>query len=367
MLGLLEYIDTLNVPYYFALVVAFYAIIFRRQQCMQIAYRNKNYISIFAIFVVLCFFNSAISGLKGLPNMLMQPFMLAVAFGLDRRDAKVFIILTCFECVVGMAEYYLGVTSFVAVDQESFEGEELLYFKRVNGISGNSSTLSEKVLICSILLYNIKDDFKKHTIILISAMLLIGYFITFNRTSIGAFLVFAILAARDYGLKISRPKLMFILLCFICTIVYLYLSYGDILVLQFTRGDTETMLTGRPYIWSCFLKFIIENPLLGNGSVRLLVPYYSGMIHAHNSFIQLLADNGIILSLIYLINIYKRFTKKNWVNCIPFIILSLTQFALFWGFSMGDVFFFALLLNPSFVYGDTPKKYLRISNTVLQR
>lgn len=356
MLGFLVYIDTLNVPYVFALLVAFYAILFRRHQCSLVMGKNASYIKVFVVFLVLCTLNDLIHGFQGIPNMYMQVFMLATAFALNREDAKVFLILTCLECFVGIAEYSMGITSFIGADPEAFAGEELLYFKRVYGISGNSSTLSEKVLISSILLYNLRDEFKRIFKISILAVLLIGFFITFNRTAIIAFVFFAVCVFyQRYKNQKKRLRGVIILLTVTCIIPLFFVfwsKFGDLISLQFSRGgDTESMLTGRPYIWSLFGKFISENFILGNGSVHLLVPYYSGMIHSHNSFIQLLADNGIILAVFYLINIAVRFNKNNWIYCLPFVIMSLAQYTLFWGFSMGDVFFFAFLLNPYILNG----------------
>ena len=354
MLGFLFYLDTIVfAPYIFAFVVSLYAIAFRRHQLNIVARKNIGYIRTFLVFLFLCTFNSVVQGFKGIPNMYMQVFMLATAFALNKKDARSFIILTCAECLIGVAEYSMGVSSFVQADPDFFEGEELLYFKRVNGLSGNSSTLSEKILISAVLLYGIKDDLKKKLKASLLVILLAGFFITFNRTAIITYLVFLLcIAYQRYKHKAKGIKILafFILICVVLPAgIILWDNFGELITLQFSRGDTGSMLTGRPYIWSLFGTFISDNLLFGNGSVHLLVPYYSGMIHAHNSFIQLLADQGIILSLIYLLNIFLRFNKHNWLYCLPFVVLSLTQYTLFWGYSMGDVFFFAFLCNPYIV------------------
>lgn len=370
MLGFLLYLDTLVfAPYVFALVVALYAIIARKNQLSIVVRRNNRFLVVFALFLFLCTLNTLVHGFNGIPNMYMQVFMLATAFALDSKDAKVFILLTCAECLVGAAEYYLGVSSFVQADPDFFEGEELLYFKRVNGLSGNSSTLSEKVLISSVLLYGIRDELKKRTRQLMLVILLLGFFISFNRTAIITYLVFIIcIFLQQYKSQSKKYRTLIVFLTVICVvpaIVVFWANFGELITLQFSRGgDTESMLTGRPYIWSLFGKFISDHLLLGNGSVHLLVPYYSGLIHSHNSFIQLLADHGLILAVIYLLNVLLRFNKYNWLYCFPFIVLSLTQYTLFWGYSMGDVFFFALLCNPYIVCGNNAHTVKRESFSV---
>lgn len=397
MLGFLLYLDTLYfAPYVLAFLITFWAIVARRGQVKEMALRNLDFIKVFLLFLALCTFNTLAHGFKGIPNMYMQVFMLITAFALNRRDAKVFILLSCFECLVGVAEYVAGVSSFVQEDPSYFGEEAMLYFKRVNGLSGNSSTLSEKVLISLILLYNEKQEFvgkkKKrvrlvvrksgmkngieHLIFLVRrrkrwltitirrngfpsqvkpflyGILLVGLFISFNRTAIITAAVFAAVILFQRFKHRSRALRMVIvvavMVCVIPVVIALWDSVGQLIVMQFSRGDTSSMLTGRPYIWSLFGQFIRENLLLGNGSVHLLVPYYSGMIHSHNSFMQLLADHGLVLAVIYLVNIILRFNKNNWLCCLPFIVLSLTQYTLFWGYSIGDVFFFAFLCNPVF-------------------
>ena len=353
MLGFLLFFDTLAfAPYVIAFVIALWAFATRKNEIEYVASNNLTYIHLFGAFLVLCTINCFFHGANGIPNMYMQVFMLIVAFALSHKDAKVFIALTCFECLIGVVEYYFGVSSFFESDPEFFEDEELLYFKRVNGLSGNSSTLSEKVLISSLLLYNIRNLLEKKEVIIMFSILLVGYFVTFNRTAIITFLMFAgYIFLQKYKDQIKRQYALGVIsiAILISFVIIFWENFGELIILQFSRGDTASLLTGRPLIWSMFGQFISENLFFGNGSVHLLVPYYSGPIHAHNSFIQVLADNGLFLALLYLINVFIKINKRNCLYLFPFIVLSLTQYSLFWGFSVEDVFFFAFLCNPDFV------------------
>ena len=114
MLGVLLFLDTLaHVPYAFAFVVFIYAYFSRKKQIMKVAQYNRGYINGFLVFLFFCTINCALHGLQGIPNMYMQVFMLMTAFALRREDAKIFILLTCLECIVGVYEYYLGVETIL--------------------------------------------------------------------------------------------------------------------------------------------------------------------------------------------------------------------------------------------------------------
>lgn len=354
MIGALLFLDTLAyVPYAAAFVIFLIAYASRKSQIKCVVKHNKRYLTAFGIFLFLCTINCLLHGLKGIPNMYMQVFMLMIAFSLRRDDAKIFIYLTCMECMVGVYEYYLGVETILpGLDSAEFADEELLYFKRVYGLSTNCSSFSIKILVSTLLLYDLRDVFSNRIKMLLALILFVGIYVTFTRTVIIALMVFGLylLNKRFKANFIRNAGLGIILLAAVIVGgVIFWNAFGDIISLQFTRGDESSMLTGRPYIWSLFFNFISNHFFFGNGSVHILVPYYSGLIHAHNSFIQLLADHGIILWLYYLIMVFSRINKNNWPYCMPLLVVSLSQYVLFWGFTVDDVFFFAFLCNPFFL------------------
>jgi O-antigen ligase len=356
MLGFLLYLDTLAfIPYLFVFVVISYAILARRNQIIIVAHQNNHYIAVFAIFLFLCTINTVIHGVNGVPNMYMQVFTLIAAFSLNRDDAKFFVLLTCIECFVGFYEYYFEISSILGVAEEFDVEEDLLYYKRVYGLCTNSSVFSIKILVGLVLLHSIKpfNNSKFHFIFVI--ILLLGLYVTFNRTIIVSSIIFYISFIFSNIPKEKMKGKMILALTstmLILFFVFVFVSFfGDSIIHQFSRNedDSSSMLTGRTYIWASFGQFISENWLFGNGSVHLLVPYNTGPIHAHNSFIQLLADHGIILASIYFFNILFRVREGKKAVFITFVVASLTQYVLFWGFSVNDVFFFALLFNPYFV------------------
>ena len=75
------------------------------------------------------------------------------------------------------------------------------------------------------------------------------------------------------------------------------------------------------------------------------------MIHAHNSFLQVIANNGILLGGFLIVLTLAKLNKKNIVYIVPLLVYSLTQYGIFWGTSLTDVVFFALLCKPSLYVG----------------
>ena len=115
------------------------------------------------------------------------------------------------------------------------------------------------------------------------------------------------------------------------------------LVFQFTRGSGGVELSGRSEIWTFFLLFISDNFIFGNGSVKL---YAEGGMHAHNSFLQLLANNGIVLSFLYIAWLGININKNNFIYVISILIFSTAQYGVFWGTSVMDITLFLLLFTP---------------------
>jgi O-antigen ligase len=100
-----------------------------------------------------------------------------------------------------------------------------------------------------------------------------------------------------------------------------------------------------------YIQFIGEHKWFGFGSDKLLFKAIDQdekklkLIHAHNSFLQLLASNGIIISFLFLGILFFIWTKKNLLLLIPILLYSCFQYGIFWGFSLLDVFFFSILIT----------------------
>ena len=108
--------------------------------------------------------------------------------------------------------------------------------------------------------------------------------------------------------------------------------------------------SGRTLIWMNYFQYINEHKWFGYGSDKLLFKTINQddkklkLIHAHNSFLQILASNGILITLLFLSITFYIWTKKNFLILIPILVYSCFQYGIFWGFSLLDVFFFGILM-----------------------
>lgn len=73
-------------------------------------------------------------------------------------------------------------------------------------------------------------------------------------------------------------------------------------ILTFNTGKVE--MSGRDMLLQNMLKYVYENPVLGNGI------YFSNMIRGHNTIIGVWADAGIICFLLFLLILFTYFRKS---------------------------------------------------------
>jgi len=107
--------------------------------------------------------------------------------------------------------------------------------------------------------------------------------------------------------------------------------------------------SGRKIIWFNYMAFIWDNPWFGNGSDKLLFKSWQQrkesyhLVHAHNSFIQMLGNNSLLITFLYFLFYVSKVRLRNIVPIAAFLLYSCGQYGVFWGMSFGDVFFAALL------------------------
>ncbi len=307
-------------------------------------------LSIFNFVFSINSINSEYSGsfLAMWPYAILMIPTYIIASTLQKKDLYFLIVFVLFEVGIGILEYIMGRTTFFhtglgsgVLDVDS----ELLYNKRVLGISTNSSGFSSKILLALMCLCWLKDYFAKKWFIFSLVLLIIGLFITFNRTSILGACFFLMLY---WIIQIPKRKriffLMFACLVILCTILY----FRDVVFIQFFRSDTfdwTIVLAHRDVIFAKYLSFIKENLWWGNGSSKYWIPYLGAQAHAHNSFLMTLAANGVIISCFYFILLFVNRSIKIFPYIFTFIAISLTQYSIFWGISWNDIFLFYFLLN----------------------
>jgi hypothetical protein len=109
--------------------------------------------------------------------------------------------------------------------------------------------------------------------------------------------------------------------------------------------------SGRSVIWLNYFCFIDQHLLFGNGSDKLMLKTVNqdekkiDLIHAHNSFIELFATNGLLLSIYFLAMLSFLWKKHNFILLVTILLYSFFQYGIFWGFSFLDVIFMGFLLS----------------------
>lgn len=272
-------------------------------------------------------------------------FLLTTIFFARHVNEKVLHYILYFvliEILVGIGEYVIGKPYIIkpAVTGEMEFGESaLLYYNRVYGLSQAVSIFGYKIFIGIILLFFLKVKKYKYLMLI---WLLIGLYITFNRTAIVGSIVFLIL----YNLKQIKYlsiKYKFLLVLFSIGIFVLTYVNIDRVSNQFFRGKENGDLSGRDRIFPYYIDFIESNLLLGNNFHKLWGQIGGSIYHAHNSYLQSLANMGIVFFILLLVYLLSFVNKKNIVFLFPLFLYSSFQYGILWGVSFLDIIFFSLL------------------------
>lgn len=292
---------------------------------------------------------------------------------LKTSDLKIIIFLISIESIIVIAQHFMGINTFFPelIKETSLPSqinEDLLYYNRALGLSTNSSVAALKFLLGFILIDYLKLNGK--LFVAIKTILFVGLFYTFNRTVLAvliaylvAGLVLPILEIITDLLEYRIKKKSFLVALFgglfLILFMLLVIMKIDVIITQITL-DKGMDLSGRDLIWADFIQFIKENLLFGNHSSKYyFADYYSGPIHAHNSFLQIMANHGIIITLLFLLLILVNITKKNVMFVFTLLLYSLFQYGVFWGISITDIVLFIILFRQpeDYAWRNTLKKY----------
>ena len=338
---------------------------------------------------------------------LFPLLILTASFTSNVKFYRVLTIIICIECLVCLGEYIFNVRSFFLdkTQENSIISKDLLYDSRVFGLSANSSIVAMK-LFCGFLLLEIAL-MKPWLKWFLRILLITGLILTFNRAVIVAVFAFWALYAIYFAL-INRRRLWVVIKRIFAPFLYFYVLFfffsNHSFLYQFSRGDSgdeklkyeytskEIVLmkdidqdcaslhaiemkegdslkstgvfsnlflktisgintSGRAVIWLNYFSFIDQHILFGNGSDKLMLKTVNqekkkiDLIHAHNSFIELLATNGLLLTLIFLSILFLLWKKNNFILLCVILLYSLFQYGVFWGFSFLDVIFMGFLMS----------------------
>lgn len=252
---------------------------------------------------------------------------------LNYHIIKYLIYFTSFECIIIGGQFLLGATGFWYNSYEINDFiPDLLYYRRPNGFSTNSSVVAQKLLISIWFLMSSKKlVWKKNKSLL--AILCLGLVLTFNRTVILTLILSYFLYSNSFRLKHKIITAIFITL--------FSLLFINTIKFQLFRGSNEVQLESfsRYSIFENGLRYISNHPYLGNNSIKYFYEENERQYHLHNSYLQTAASNGlpIFIGLIYLLGLL--FKKRNFF-IFPLIIYSIFQFGIFWGLSFLDIALF---------------------------
>ncbi len=342
-------------------------------------------------------------------SFLLFPILIFISLHIKNLQfAKYFIALTCLEVIFCLAEYYSGTRTFFLNNYPPIDKtSDFIYDYRVFGLSVNSSVVSFKIFAAILLIESLKIP--KSIYYSVLSLLFIGSIITFNRALILAILFFYFIitlssiwrhrSAIKKSLTSPIPLLIFLAIFqlfakhFFLTELnknkpeknkleaVAFKSYvksssrltcsselqpkmkegSELNKNLFLTGllikNTKNVNTsGRTLIWANYFQFIQENLWFGNGSDKL---YFrekdpntgaEKLVHAHNSFIEIIASNGLILTALFLSILFLIWKKKNIIFLLTILFFSFFQYGIFWGISILDVVFMIFVLSPIQLY-----------------
>lgn len=363
MIGTLLYLPTTTFVGQYFFLLAFIVIFIRNRKQLLVQYDfflkdpshpvNWNFLLV-VCFVILATLNRIIHWDQvddintAFPFFVLAIPTYIIAISLRRNDFKVLILWIVVEAGAVLLQRALGITTFDASSvlfKEIGEGG-LLYDVRPLGFSPNSSNTAVKFMIAWLLIDFVR--FKERYWIVVKFLLLIGIFLTFNRSVLVSMIIYLVIYL-GYQVFKGRYKLENAVIGLIGALfgggvlIYLFFSKFDSILNQLTRNTGGFEITGRQYIWRDFIQFIQENLFFGNSSIKLWLDGY----HAHNSYLQVIATHGLLISLVVFALIYRNVRLSNWMFVLPILILGLSQYVFFWGISLMDIVFYSILFIPA--------------------
>lgn len=278
----------------------------------------------------------------------MIPLVALLAPRMPRTAWVTFLVLTILEICVGIAEFALGrvalfASQAAAANQELSLDSSLVYDRRVFGLSSNSSVLAEKIFICSMLcgLGIAPRKWLPHC----AAALIIGLYITFNRTTIVVATAYVAMLAWPWIR--SSPRNFFVACSAVAMASAVVAANIEEILLQLFRGGEGLSYSelSRFYFWEVGAQKLLADPLIGNGSLTWRVEdLITGQFqHAHNSFVMLFVTHGAPLAFTMCLYVLLRARRSIAPELIAIAMYSMMQYFVFWNLSVPDLFMFWLL------------------------
>lgn len=371
MFGFLLYLPSLAyMPHYLVLLAFVYLVITNPKYCWHgitqfvsnpnVKVSTNNFI-VFTI-VLLSLMNMVFHREKFMefndffPYFILLPITFFMAQTVRPTQWLWLLYFIGFECVIGVFQFAVNEPSFFPELLKFPENYDptLLYYRRAYGLSTSSSTFANKILLALVLVdyLQLKGKLKWTLYTLFFA----GFVVTFNRTVLLVVVFYFAFQYIYHNINIRfKPTRFYLNILFLLMVIvgggFLVMGYSDAIINQFTRSKGELDISGRDHIWAYFFNFIQSNIFFGNGGFKY---YFHNGLHAHNSFIQVVANNGIIISIFYFLLIFKNLTRDNLIPVAALVMYSMSQYGIFWGISVMDILLFYFLTRNSGTIDDAP-------------
>ncbi|MBB1470273.1 hypothetical protein H5232_17745 [Pseudoalteromonas sp. SG41-5] len=340
------------------LILSVIPLFFQRNTALKFSESDFKFI-FFLLFIVIFSLVNNIIGFFILDDLSFPFFVFTVFSFLFYKliNEKVLFYLLLFilvEIFCALIQYNLGVSSFFSSSEKYFEfSNDALYFKKSAGLSASSSVLAYKVLIAFFIVDFLFKDRKIKFFLYVA--LIVGLYVTFNRTSIVAAISFFIIAHRAYlkALFFNRRG-VYLLPLFLVLVLFLTPSAYSVFINEFSRGnaDAGVDLSYRTLVWGHYIDFISNNLMLGNFSYKYIselnvAGYGQHNFHAHNSILMIFSSHGVLISILFLFLLASKINNNNLKYIIPIFIYSFAQYGVFWGLSFLDILLAFFLMTNS--------------------
>lgn len=289
--GLYHYINSLF--RYWRFVAIFGLVLMILLKKIRLSKFTISVLLFYAYMVFVCFYKN-VSKSDAINNFIYV-FGIILIMEVFQKHMKTYIYI--LGCIIGFLIFINVLTVFLFpggmyVNARGDEGNWVLGYYNVHIFE----ILPWLIIffICSLR----KNGKLEWSAILVGAICLIGIFVAGSKTSSIALLAF--LVAIVISLKIGKISLPGVAVVFVVSMIISYLIV--ILQIQTYFADfiqnvlhRDLTFTGRTVIWDAALEAFFDSPLFGNGML-VYMPASSDWTttQAHNAFLNILANGGII-------------------------------------------------------------------------
>jgi O-antigen ligase len=287
------------------------------------------------------------SGDQRSPYFLAYGATYLIARSLNRDVLRACIAFICLEAMFVYLEFALRINTIFTSSPEYRSGLSyaFLYFSRPFGLSDSQSIIGYKLLLAIILADYIELSVRPR--FWVNLIVYPAFVLVFNRTAIVALAAYYLIkwVRRAFARGINLVAIAFAAAS-VTVLLVMPSAISAIAWSQFNRDKDEIDLSYRDVIWGDFGRFIASHPLLGNGSSKYFawISDYGSFEHAHNSYLELIASNGLLIASLYFCWFALRLTRRNIIFAAPIMIYSLSQYGFFWGISFVDIIFCQIVL-----------------------